>query len=186
MGNLGSVQNMLKRIGAPCKISSDPKEIEGAEKILLPGVGAFGKGMENLEKYNLIEILNEYVDSGKPLLGVCLGMQMLLEDSDEFQITKGLGFIKGRVKKMEINPNSKDKIPHVSWNELIIPHEKRWDNTILKNIAPNSDNILAQCEYGGNKFCAAINNKNIYGTQFHPEKSAKIGQRILNNFISII
>ena len=201
IGNVKSMMNALDGLNVLTFLTNNKQKILNSDGLILPGVGAFGKGMENLEKYNLIEILNEYVDSGKPLLGVCLGMQMLLEESEEFKITKGLGFIKGKVKKMQIEINSKDKLPHVSWNELITPEGKDWGGTILNNISTNTDvyfvhsyisipenneDVLAECEYGGTKFCAALNKKNVYGTQFHPEKSAKIGQKILNNFISII
>jgi glutamine amidotransferase len=201
IGNVKSMMNALTGLNVSTILTNSKHKILASDGLILPGVGAFGKGMENLKKFDLIETLNEYVESGKPLLGVCLGMQMLLEESEEFQITKGLGFIKGKVVKMQIGINSKDKLPHVSWNELIEPKNNKWDNTILKNVSPhsdvyfvhsyisvpdNSEDVLAQSEYGEKKFCSAIHRKNVYGTQFHPEKSAKVGQLILNNFISII
>jgi glutamine amidotransferase len=201
IGNVKSMMNALTGLNVSAILTNSKQKILASDGLILPGVGAFGKGMENLKNFDLIETLNKYVQSGKPLLGVCLGMQMLLEESEEFQITKGLGFIKGRVVKMQTEINSKDKLPHVSWNELIEPENNKWDNTILKNVSPlsdvyfvhsyisvpeNSEDVLAQSEYGEKKFCSAIHKKNVYGTQFHPEKSAKVGQLILNNFISII
>ena len=201
IGNVKSMMNALTDLDVCTILTNNKQKIMQSDGLILPGVGAFAKGMENLKKFDLIDILNKFVESGKPLLGVCLGMQMLLDESEEFEITKGLGFINGKVKKMHIDINSKDKLPHVSWNELIEPDQEKWENTILKDVSPYSDvyfvhsyisipdkkqDVLAQCEYGGYKFCAALNKKNVYGTQFHPEKSAKVGQQILNNFISLI
>ena len=198
IGNVRSIINAFKKFDVEVILTKDKKEILEANGVVLPGVGAFAHGMENLKKYGLIDILNEYVKTDKPFLGICLGMQMLLEESEEFGKTKGLGFINGKVIKLPVKNN--DKLPHVSWNE-IKPKTIEWKGTVMDKIEPNSDmyfvhsfvvvpddeyNILSITEYGGYEFCSAVKKDNIYGTQFHPEKSGKIGLKVIENFIKIV
>jgi len=198
IGNVKSIINAFKKYDIETILTKEKKVILEANGIVLPGVGAFAHGMENLKKYGLIDILNEYVKTNKPFLGICLGMQMLLEESEEFSITKGLGYIKGKVIKLPIKND--EKLPHVSWNEI---KQKNidWKRTVLDGIKPNSDmyfvhsfiavpndenNILATTKYGGYEFCSAVKKDNIYGTQFHPEKSGEIGLKVIENFIKIV
>ena len=199
MGNLKSVYNALKKIECDCKISSDIEDIRKADKLILPGVGAFKDAMDNLEKMNLIPIINKKVNEGCPLLGICLGMQMLFEEGYEGQPRKGLGFIEGEVKLIE--PNEEVKIPHIGGT----PYSKynvQFDKESLKytlnkesfvyyvhsfmSTNMSEDNLIAYSEYGGINIPGMVNKRNIYGAQFHPEKSGEVGLRILKNFGELI
>lgn len=191
MGNLRSVEKALQLIGFDTIITSDEKEIKNSKGIILPGVGAFPKAMENLKKSNLDEILKEEVKSGKPLLGICLGMQLLFDSSDEVAFTKGLGFIEGHVKKFEIS----EKIPHMGWNDLKfnIPtpmlkdiNEGEFVYFVHSFYADMKDkNLNAYTEYEI-KVPAVVSNENVMGFQFHPEKSGNVGLRMLSNFKELI
>jgi imidazole glycerol-phosphate synthase subunit HisH len=198
IGNVKSIANALIEIGAEPVLSSDEKVIMDAEALILPGVGAFQKGMSNLIEANLVHVIQEYVATGKPFLGICLGMQMLLEESDEFGITKGLGLIPGKVQKLKLGEGSSEKLPHVSWNEIKEPQIGRWSNSLLESTEINTDvyfvhsfaavpsiseNILAVANYGNADFCAAVKKDNVTGVQFHPEKSGKLGLKMLNAWL---
>jgi len=195
IGNVKSMCNALLHSGIEAVLSSDKDDILSADVCILPGVGAFAHGMNNLNNYKLVPVIEEFVATGKIFIGVCLGMQMLLEESTEFGINKGIGLIKGKVIKLPVAENSLEKLPHVSWNTISEPMPGRWKNTLLSDIpamnsfyfvhtyvaAPqNNNDILANCNYGGVDFCAAIQHKNIYGFQFHPEKSGETGLSIFN------
>lgn len=201
IGNVKSMYNAFYNIGLKPELTSDKQTILNADAAVLPGVGAFNKGMENLNNRGLFQIIHEFIKKGNPFLGVCLGMQMLLEESEEFGLTAGLGLIKGKVVKLPIIHSSEEKLPHVSWNELNEPQKGRWYGTILENITVNTDvyfvhsfvakptsekDVLATTNYAGVNFCSAVHHENIYGFQFHPEKSSQIGLSILNNFINLI
>jgi glutamine amidotransferase len=197
IGNVESISNAFEFKSEKVILSRDPKLISEAEGIVLPGVGAFAQGMMNLHKYDLISEIKKFVSSGKPLLGICLGMQMLLDESEEFGITKGLGLINGRVIKM---PNVKsNKLPHISWNG-IRKKNINWEQTILNNIKEGSDmyfvhsyiakldndnEVLSSTNYFDTEFCSSLKKGNIYGCQFHPEKSSAFGLSIIENFINI-
>jgi glutamine amidotransferase len=199
IGNVRSILNAFEKVGVIPILSREKEEILDADALVLPGVGAFYHGMKNLNRYSLVEILKEYAKSDKPLLGICLGMQMLLDESEEFGITSGIGLISGKVVKLPLRDKENEKLPHVSWNE-IESKNINWNNTILENIDEKSDvyfvhsyvalpsdenNILSTTFYSDSRFCSAIKKGNIYGCQFHPEKSAKDGLKILENFIKI-
>jgi glutamine amidotransferase len=200
IGNIESMSNAIYKIGQKSIVSSSRKEILEADFLILPGVGAFTKGMENLIQNEINVSILEFVKLGKPLLGVCLGMQMLLEESEEFGKTKGLGLIKGKVVKFPKFENAQTKVPHIGWNKIIQPNYCNWEGTILNEIENENDlyfvhsyisvpqeneNVLSTSIYGGIEFCSAVRFENIYGTQFHPEKSSKIGLTILNNFVNL-
>ena len=201
IGNVKSMYNAFLNIGVKPIVTSEKKLILDADAAVLPGVGAFKKGMENLNERGLFQIIHEFIQKGNPFLGVCLGMQMLLEESHEFGLTSGLGLIKGKVVKLPISPNSEEKLPHVSWNELNEPRIDRWRGTIFQNMLSCSDvyfvhsfvaiptydiDILSTTNYGSVNFCSAVQHENVYGTQFHPEKSSHKGLAILSNFINLI
>lgn len=187
-GNLSSVKNALDYIGEKSIITKDKKEIELADSYILPGVGAFPFAMQKLNDTGLVDVLKQQVKT-KSLLGICLGMQMLLDESFEFEQTKGLSLISGKVDKI---PVKNLKIPHMGWNELSIVKK---DNPLMKNISngdsvyfvhsfmayPTDDDLVAYCEYG-EKIPAFISKGNVYGAQFHPEKSGEVGLEILRNF----
>ncbi len=190
MGNLGSVKNMLKYLGYDSIISSEPKEIENAKKIILPGVGFFDKAMQKLESLKLISVLNEKALIKKtPILGICLGMQLLTYGSEE-GVLPGLGWIPARTVRFPRNNGL--KVPHMGWN-LVKPVN---GSTLTQNLpdvsrfyfvhsyyvtVENQTNSVLKTNYGV-EFDAAIQNDNIFGTQFHPEKSHKFGMQILKNF----
>ena len=201
LGNLKNVQRAFKKIGGDVCITSDPVTILGADRIVLPGVGSFSSGMDGLRKSGLVSIIDEFIKSGKDLLGICLGMQMLLSNSEENGRYEGLGYISGSVKAIPQKENNKyvRKTPHIGWSELISPDDKNeWNNSILKEttdkdyfyfvhsymaIPDNRTDILASCEYDGIIIPAVIKHNNITGIQFHPEKSGSSGLKILRNFL---
>ena len=190
MGNLGSIKNMLKKIGVDSLISNRKDEIVAADKLILPGVGAFDKAMLNLKKLDLIDLLNKKVlDEKVPILGICLGMQLLAKSSAEGK-EKGLGWIDGEVLKFNVDKSL--KVPHMGWNRVCPKNE----DTLFKNMykeprfyfvhtyyfkCNNDDEVLSTTDYGGD-FVSAVNKENIYGVQFHPEKSHKFGMKLFENF----
>lgn len=194
MGNKHSVYNALKYIGADAFISSDAYEISRAEKIILPGVGAFGAAMENLQQLGLRDILNEEVIvKGKPFLGICLGMQLLAETGTEKGLFPGLGWIAGDVLKLRPEDDG-FKLPHVGWNDIKLVQDSDLFKGLKKERAfyfvhsyvmqlKDSRDLAAESDYG-EKFTAAVQKDNIFATQFHPEKSQKNGLIILENFVN--
>ena len=195
LGNLGSVQNMLKRIGVPCKITSDLKEIEAAEKILLPGVGAFDSAIQKIDALNLRSILVHKAKVEKiPFLGICLGMQLLTRGSEE-GILNGLDLVPAKAIKFKFEDASNLKIPHMGWNfvkantpskltQNFTPEHRFYFVHSYKVVCDDNSNSILKTNYGGN-FDAAIQNANVYGTQFHPEKSHKYGMQLLTNFANL-
>jgi imidazole glycerol-phosphate synthase subunit HisH len=195
LGNLGSVQNMLKRIGAPCKISSDLKEIEDAEKILLPGVGAFDSAIQKIDELNLRSVLVHKAKVDKiPFLGICLGMQLLTRSSEE-GILNGLDLVPAKTIKFKFDNTSNLKIPHMGWNfvkqntpskltEGFTADHRFYFVHSYKVVCDHTTNSILKTNYGGD-FDSAIQNENVYGTQFHPEKSHKYGMHLLTNFAKI-
>ena len=190
-GNLKSVQNALNKIGTKSLVTKKPEDILKAEKIIFPGVGAAGAAMTCLRQLGLINPIKTYIKSGRPFLGICLGAQILLDYSEEDN-TKCLGIIKGSNKKYK---SQKLSIPQMGWNQVKYSN----NNKLFKGIPDNSffyflnsyyldpqekNIIISQTEYN-NKFTSAINKKNIYAVQFHPEKSAGMGLILLNNFIKL-
>ena len=193
MGNLFSVKNALEAIGVEAKISNEPDDLRRAEQIILPGAGAFPDGMKNLKNLGIIPVLEEEVlKKKKPFLGICLGAQLLATQGEEHQLTDGLGWIKGRVRRFQVD-ESKFRIPHIGWNDVF----PKKDNILFKNVHPpifyfvhsyhlvpeDQSVIVATSEYG-ETFVAAFQKENIFGVQFHPEKSQKNGLRILENFLA--
>lgn len=191
MGNLKSVYNALKKVNFDCQISSEVTDIEMADKLILPGVGAFKDAMDNLQNLDLILPIRKKVNDGCPLLGICLGMQMLFDEGYECELRKGLGFIEGKIKLMNSKENL--KIPHIGWNRL----EFNRENKILNNINKESfiyyvhsfmatemidENLIAYSKYGDINIPGIVNKGNVYGMQFHPEKSGEVGLKILKNF----
>jgi glutamine amidotransferase len=196
MGNLGSIRNMLKKIGAPAEISSDSSEILKAEKLILPGVGAFDHGMRNLSDRGLIAVLNQRVREEKcPILGICLGMQLLTQSSEEGNLP-GLSWISAKTRRFQFSPEMGSlKIPHMGWNEvkpvaaapLFLGFEETPRFYFVHSYhvrCDHSEDILATTFYGYD-FVSAVKHENIMGTQFHPEKSHKFGMRLLKNFVEL-
>ena len=192
-GNLHSVKNALDFLGEDNIVTNDPNVIMSADRIILPGVGAFGDAMKCLNKSGLTDVVKQAAESGKPFLGICLGLQLLFEESEETEDIKGLGIFKGKV--IRIPSGEGLKIPHIGWNSLEIPKTSK----ILKDIGDepfvyfvhsyyilpdNSDDISAYTNYGI-KLGVAVERGNVFATQFHPEKSGEIGMTILKNFIAL-
>lgn len=198
IGNVRSQLNALKYLGVDAILTSDNEEVMQMDAVILPGVGAFKHGMENLLKVGLKPIINNFIATGRPFLGICLGMQLLFDESDEFGYSEGLGLIKGKITKLEGGDEKGLKLPHIGWTDVQPNTGKNWNGTLLNNImsgtpyyfvhsyaavpAEDSD-ILATAKYGNNTFCCAIEKGNIFGTQFHPEKSGEMGLMILKNLI---
>lgn len=200
VGNLLSVQRALERCGANVILSADPKKILSASRVVLPGVGAFSSAMKALESLGLVQTIQELDYRGIPLLGICLGMQLLLDRSDEFGKVTGLGLIPGSViavPELEIS-GKKQKIPHIGWNSLQLSNSLTgWEGTLLQDNKPgenvyfihsfmavpdHSSYRVADCQYGGHNIAAVIRKNHITGCQFHPEKSGEVGLKIIKRF----
>jgi glutamine amidotransferase len=203
VGNLFNVVHALKRAGAEVVVSGDPAVIAQATKIVLPGVGAFSAGMDGLRERGLIEPLRHAaLDRKVPFFGICLGMQLLMERSEELGSWLGLALVPGTVTKLtplEAHVTER-KVPHMGWNTVSAPESNpnRWRKTIFSDIAPASffyfvhsfyvsttraNDVLGETTYGGQTFCAALESENLMGCQFHPEKSGEVGGAILKNFV---
>ena len=203
LGNLLSVRRGLEHCGATVTVTSDPDIILSATRVVLPGVGSFAHGMAELRSRGLDFIVRKVAAQGSFLLGICLGMQILLDESEEFGKTKGLGIIPGSV--VPISPTTKNgfsqKIPHIGWNSLVLPQGfENWDDSLLQEISPggsvyfahsymavpnNPKHRIANCLYGNFSVPATIGRDNIYGCQFHPEKSGEVGLKILHRFLML-
>lgn len=195
MGNIASILNMYKRIGfKEVCLTKDPALIRSANKLILPGVGAFDNGMKNLHESGLIPLLNERVlNQGTPVLGICLGMQLLFNKSEEGK-ENGLGWIEGEVCKFQQNESGSLKIPHMGWNYIspvnpspLFDEEKKMKFYFVHSYfakCKNSENVIATCYYNI-QFDCAVQKSNIYGVQFHPEKSHKFGMELLDRFSKI-
>ena len=190
-GNVGSVNNLIKYLNYECIVSNDIKEIENSSHIILPGVGAFGAAMQKIKKNIPIDTLkNEILIKKKPFLGICVGMQVLADKGEEFGEHDGLGWIKGKVIKL----NSRI-LPHIGWNDIIIKNNSAIFNGLDKHRdfyfvnsfhfdVQEKNLIIAETEYDQN-FCSAVQKGNIIGVQFHPEKSQKTGQILIKNFLNL-
>lgn len=193
MGNLFSVSKALERLGAEYFISGDKKELLSADALLLPGVGSFRDAMERLQ----VDTIKEFAQTGKPLLGICLGMQLLFESSDENGLTKGIGLLPGDVRRFPGKTPEGEiyKVPHMGWNKL----EFVQSSPLLKNLeedyvyfvhsyfvdAKDSSVLLAKADYH-EQVSAVVGRDNIFGMQFHPEKSSKLGMALLANFLQLV
>jgi imidazole glycerol-phosphate synthase subunit HisH len=192
MGNLRSVQKGFERVGHEAMVTSDAKTILSASKVVLPGVGAFPDCMRNLREYGLIDVVHESIKSGKPFLGICLGLQLLFTESEEFGISKGLDIIKGRVVRFKGPEFSNLKIPHMGWNSISI--ERRApslqdvpDGSYVYFVhsfhaVPDDKSVIATTTPYGFEFVSSIWKNNIFAVQFHPEKSQALGLSILKRF----
>lgn len=197
MGNLMSVKNALDFLGLESKISSDEEEIRNANGLILPGVGAFPDAMDNIERLSLDKIIREEVAKNKPLLGICLGMQLLFKNGFEGLERKGLGLLEGSIVKMKDDKKNNIKIPHIGWNNLIYNKKDELFNSIEEGKfvyyvhsyfvqGYNDEDLVAYSEYGENKIPGMVRCNNVMGAQFHPEKSGTVGLTILKNFGELI
>jgi imidazole glycerol-phosphate synthase subunit HisH len=195
MGNLRSVAKALEQVGARATVTRDPAVIEAADAAVLPGVGAFGMCMANLRKHRLVEPVKDYIKTGRPFLGICVGMQILFDASEEFGDVAGLGVLPGRVKRFAPDPAGLRKVPHMGWNELTIrrraPHlEGIADGTPVYFVhsyypEPEDARLTAATTDYGAPFTSAVWLENVFATQFHPEKSQRAGLRLLANFAAL-
>jgi glutamine amidotransferase len=212
-GNLGSVYKAFRFIGANAQVTNDASSVENADALVLPGVGAFGHCMSGLARVNLSESTKRFIESGRPFLGICVGLQMLFETSEETDSTRGLGVLKGKVVRFEFGiQNAQNerretysaserlntqhlKVPHIGWNELEFNAESALFQGLeqgervyfVHSYFPqpaDSGIVSARSDYGG-RFCCAVESGNIHATQFHPEKSGAAGLQILRNFVSL-
>lgn len=194
MGNLRSVQKAIEHVGADAKITSAPKEIAAADKLILPGVGAFRDAIQALNDHNLVEVIRSSTRNGRPFLGICLGLQLLMELSYEDGEFEGLSIVPGKVRRFEVADNL--KIPHMGWNQAARSDP---DNPLFASVAadawfyfvhsyyvdPEDESwIAAKTDYGG-EFVSAVRHENVFATQFHPEKSQSAGLQLLTNFVNL-
>ena len=198
IGNLLSIERAIEKLGYQATITNDKKIILDSTHIILPGVGAFGKAMESIKNLKLDRILKECAENNKFILGICLGMQLLCSESEEFQLNKGLDLIPGKVIPLKNIVKKKIKIPNIGWHNIKKNIDKK-NNEIQSKISQNESFYfihsfvaltdkryqISNSSYGGSEFQAIINKENIYGVQFHPEKSGKSGLKLINNFINL-
>lgn len=196
LGNLFSIKHACDRVGLDSIITSDKDEILGADGVLLPGMGAFGDAMQTLHKLDLVAVLRDVATSGRPLIGICLGIQLLLSESYEFGHHKGLGIIEGAVVPLDY-PHEDDrqlKVPQIGWNQIV--SARSWDETLLRSVpdreymyfvhsfVPQPQDagiVLAKTTYGGVEFCSSLHRENIFACLFHPERSGTMGLKIYEN-----
>ena len=216
MGNLRSVQKALEVVGGRTKVTSDPKDLEKCEKLVFPGVGAFGEAMKELKRLKLVEPIKDAIGEGKPFLGLCLGLQLLFDDSAEAPGVKGLGLLRGESRRFKftqkdpsIPPSRRNlrmkfsfenfKVPHMGWNSIKVTSHKSQDISMLNGVplgsymyfvhsyyvVPKDKNVILTTTDYGIDFVSGVCRDNIYGFQFHPEKSQEVGLRILKNFVKL-
>lgn len=201
MGNIFSVQKACEHFGFRSLLINSAEQIKNSECLILPGVGAFGDAMQSLNKFGLIKPITDFIKTGKPFLGICLGMQLLFEESEEFGHHEGLGIIKGRVRKFPLSDKegARTKIPNVGWSRIYKARDNNlWEDSLHKGLEdgtfvyfvhsyycePDEKSvILSYSEYAGIEFCSSILKGNIYASQFHPEKSGQDGLIIYKNWI---
>jgi len=192
-GNIKSVEKALQKLGAEVIITKDAEVILNADKVILPGVGAFGDAMANLNKYGLVDVIHKVVEKGTPFLGICLGLQLLFERSDETPGVEGLGILKGEI--LRIPENGELKIPHMGWNSLHLQNNGRLYKGLQENAyvyfvhsyylkAQEEEIVKATTEYSVN-IHASVEKGNVFACQFHPEKSSDVGLKILKNFVEL-
>ncbi len=194
LGNLYNVKKACEFLGMHATISSLANDVTHADAIILPGVGSFSDAMSNMKKLNLIEPVLNHIKNKKPFMGICLGMQLLMNESEEFGKHPGLGIIKGKVKRFLFDENYKNlKVPHVGWNKIEITHQDHW---MYQNIPQHSYQYFVHSyyveleeshpqtvtQYGDKKFCSSLANDHLFASQFHPEKSGNVGLEFLRNF----
>lgn len=199
VGNLFSLSRAVGHFTSDFAITDDPDVILSAEKMILPGVGSFKAGMRGLKIRGLEKVVREFANSGRPVLGICLGAQLLMSEGREFGWCKGLDIIPGEVVRFPPLKESA-KIPHIGWNTIQVSVSTARERTIFKSLPGAShvyfvhsyilkptrkENVLSETTYGGRAFCSTIYAGNVYGTQFHPEKSSRVGLRIIKNFINL-
>ena len=193
MGNLRSVQKAFEKLGVPAKIVTAPEEIQAADKLVLPGVGAFRDAIHELQRQELVEPIKSHIQADKPFLGICLGLQMLFDISYEDGEWPGLGVIPGRVVRFTEHPEL--KVPHMGWNQLEVVGEPRLLKDIPREayfyfvhsyfVEPQDDSMIAARTEYGQRFVSMIARGNLFATQFHPEKSQSVGLKLLNNFAEL-
>ena len=198
-GNIFSVVKSLELQGGSVIVSSDPVQIKKSDRVVLPGVGAFENGIRALRRLGLNDAVMEFCNKERPILGICLGMQLLATFSEEFGITSGLNLIPGKVIKLDPNPKHGLKVPQIGWVKLSMPEGQSWRGGLLDDIRLNEEvyvvhsyhyipekpqYILAHTNYNGVRICVMVKKHNITGCQFHPEKSGRIGLKILKNFLN--
>lgn len=205
-GNLFSIERAVRHAGGKAEITDNPTKIASAERLILPGVGAFGEGMSKLREKGIDEAISKFVRTGRPLFGICLGMQLIFDVSHEFGLHKGLGLIKGKVVRFQ-DPREggpRFKIPHIAWSKIEYPavikniNSHPWQGTILQGLNSGSyfyfvhsficvpedaACILAESMHGEDRFCSVVHKDNIWGCQFHPERSGNNGINIYKNFL---
>ncbi len=203
LGNLFSISQACRHVGIDTIITGDSKMIKDADGLILPGVGAFGDAMNYLKQSELIDPIKEFVASGKYFLGICLGMQLLFTESEEFGSHQGLGLIPGKIVKFPVlDPfNNKVKVPQIQWNQIAKNRDDIWQSSPLKNIPEssfvqfvhsyyaipeNTDDVLSYTNYAGIRYASSVKKNNIIGFQFHPEKSGLYGLRIYENWAKSI
>lgn len=194
LGNLFSVQSACRKVGLDCILAQTASTVEQAEAVILPGVGAFGTAMERLHALDLVRPLQDFADTGKPMLGICLGIQLLFSESYEFGRHSGLGLLPGEVVPLRDKVKPGTRIPQIGWNRLLA--ESSWEGTLLQSSSPeeyfyfvhsyvvrpeSSQFTLATTRYGEMQFCSALQKNNIFACQFHPEKSAEVGLALYRN-----
>ena len=192
-GNIRSVEKALSYLGEKTVVSRDPDILKSVEKVILPGVGSFGQAMENLHRYELVPVIRDMIEDGKPFLGICLGLQLLFESSEESPGAEGLGILKGKILKIPSSPGL--KIPHMGWNSLQLQNNGRLFRNIPQDTyvyfvhsyylqAQEPEIVKAVTGYG-TEIHASVEKDNVFACQFHPEKSGKYGLEILKNFAEL-
>ena len=192
-GNIKSVEKALQFLGEEALITRDVDVLMSADKVILPGVGAFGDAMAKLEEYGLVDVIHKIVDKGTPFLGICLGLQLLFDSSEEAPGVKGLGLLPGKIVRFPSDMGL--KVPQIGWNKLSFPNKGKLFNGLDEGVfvyfvhsyylqAQNMSDVVAICEYGVTVH-ASVEHNNIYACQFHPEKSSDVGMTILKNFIDL-